>query len=80
MIRFRGEEMWIGDDHIANLRLNSDGKPFAVQTLDGEVVYTAISRRAAELWVHVHATRLMQGASSFRERDTRNAASGRVGA
>lgn len=66
MIRFRGEEMWIGDDHVANLRLTNDGRPCAVQTLDGEVVYTAVNRHAAELWVHVHANRLIQSASEHR--------------
>ena len=35
MVRYRGEEMWIGDEHVANIRLSSEGRaPIVVQRLD----------------------------------------------
>lgn len=59
MVRYRGEEMWIGDEHIANIRLSSEGlAPVVVQRLDGTVCFGAVDRRRAELWVRVHAPEL----------------------
>jgi hypothetical protein len=59
LFRYRGEELWIGDEHIANLRLNSDSDtPVVVQSLDGTVRFRAHDRRIAEVWARVHAAEL----------------------
>ncbi|MEF2977637.1 hypothetical protein [Subtercola sp. YIM 133946] len=60
MFRVRGEELWIGDDHVANVRLTGGDRPFAVQLLNGEVCHQAETRRAAELWVRVHGSELLR--------------------
>lgn len=66
MVRFRGEEMWVGTEHVANLRLSSnDFRPVAVQALDGEICFQASTRRAAEVWAKIHVFELRQRARSF---------------
>ncbi|PPF79332.1 hypothetical protein C5B96_13125 [Subtercola sp. Z020] len=59
LVRYRGEEVWIGDEHIANLRLDSDSDtPVVVQCLDGTVRFRAHDRRTAEVWARLHAAEL----------------------
>ena len=60
MFRARGEELWIDDEHVANVRLGPGDRPYAIQLLNGEICHTAQTRRSAELWVKVHGSELMR--------------------
>lgn len=62
MIRYRGEEVWAGEQHVANIRVvQSYELPYVVQALNGEICFRARNRRLAEVWVGVHAKELLQG-------------------
>lgn len=61
MIRYRGEEVWAGEQHVANLRIARNQElPYVVQAVTGEICFRARSRRVAEVWVGVHSEELLR--------------------